>query len=156
MITPNDIIDRLEEEVNRVLPGQTVYKNLTPTNFERPSVEIECEGATVEVVNGGCARFRFQMLLRSFVTVDERHFSQFQALYQNMMLLLGIFVPAFLKVKDRALHLAGTPSGAVNLDYAEVKAHLTLTLSADEFRAAVQYPLMQEFYENIEIKEETL
>ena len=43
MVTPNDILDALEALVEEKFPGEPVYRERTPSGFQRPSTLIILE-----------------------------------------------------------------------------------------------------------------
>ena len=49
MITPQDIMERLKELAEEAFPGEPVYLDLTPSDFERPSTLIALEDFEGEV-----------------------------------------------------------------------------------------------------------
>ena len=161
MVTPNDIMDELEALVEKKFPGEAIYRNLAPQGFERPSTLIvldQCEGDA----NFGTSvlELRPQFTLTTFVPVDEYHHSHLAELHRRQMVLTGLFMPGYIRVKDpsdpkgkgrapkvTALKLAG------GYDYDTVTVTFSLTLSRADFLEAETAPMMEHFDFNTTAKE---
>ena len=46
MITNNDILDAIAAMVEQAFPGEPVYRDFAPSDFERPSSLVELSGGT--------------------------------------------------------------------------------------------------------------
>ena len=145
MITPNDIMDALEALVKEKFPGEDVHQDLCPQGFTRPCTLIVQDECTCNV-GFGTAIIEFAPIftLTTFVPTDEYHQSHLAELHQRQMILTGLFLPGYIKVKDRApkvssLKLAG------GYDYDTVTVALSYTLLRSEFEEAVSAPLMEHF-----------
>lgn len=161
MITPNDIMDALEALVEEKFPGEALYRNLAPQGFERPSnllVLDQCEGELG--FSPGVVELRPQFTLTTFVPVDEYHHSHLAELHRRQMVLTGMFLPGYIRVKDpadpkgkgrapkvTALKLAG------GYDYDTVTVTFSLTLNRADFLAAESAPMMEYFDFNTTAKE---
>ena len=53
MITPNEITAAVAGAVETLFPGEPVYVDLTPRNFDRPSDLVELTGIAVGAVSPG-------------------------------------------------------------------------------------------------------
>ena len=98
--------------------------------------------------------------LTTFVEVDEYHHSHLRALHRRQMVLTGLFMPGYIRVKDPAdpkgkgrapkvtgLKLAG------GYDYDTVTVTFSLTLSRADFMEAETAPMMEHFNFNTTAKE---
>ena len=158
MITPNDILDELKELVREKFPGEEVYLNLAPTDFKRPSTLIELEGCKGSV-GYGCSVIELRPVVRltTFVPVDEYHHSHLKALHLRQMALLGLFLPGYIRVGDRAVKVAMEEAeDRIVLDggwdFDTVTVPLVYTLDRSDFEEIRQLPLMEELHTRLEVK----
>jgi len=123
----NDCMNALELEILRIFPGATIYRNVMPKNFQRPSFYVEmvkfsmvpAEGTPCAVCRSG--KFR----LVAFEAIDDYHNSQVDDLDDKLDRLAGIFAPGFLPVEDRAIHAGITDGQILSTDAAELTVELT-------------------------------
>lgn len=143
MITNNDIADAVAALVAEKFPGEPVYRNYTPTGFQRPSNLVEISGGKI-YPNFGCGtvELRPQITLTTFVEVDPYHQQDDQELTRRQMTLLGLFLPGYVKVKDRAPHVLDEGEMENGLDFAAVTVTLSYTLGRQEFMEIQQAPDM--------------
>ena len=152
-VTPNDILERLKELVQDKFPGEDVHLNLCPERFTRPCTLIEQTGCTGNV-GFGCqtVELRPTVRLTTFVEVDEYHHSHLADLHLRQMILLGLFLPGFIKVKDRAVKvgLGDQADELIQLDggwdYDTVTVPLVYTLDRGDFEDIPQLPDMGELH----------
>lgn len=133
MLTPNDIGDRLEELVKERFSGEPVYREMIPSDFERPSTFLELEGCGTEVNFGTqIVTLRPLLALTTFVEVDEYYHSHLKEIHRRQFLLLGLLLPGFLKIGDRApkVKQLAAESGC---DFGTVRARFEYTLDRREF-----------------------
>lgn len=154
ILTPNDILDQLKKLVQEKFPGEDVHLNLCPQGFSRPCTLIELDGCPGSV-GYGCqtVELRPTVRLTTFVEVDEYHHSHLAELHLRQMVLLGLFLPGYIKVKDRAVKVApGDQSDELirlegGLDFDTVTVPLTYTLDRSEFEnISTQPPMMGELH----------
>ena len=143
MITNNDIADAVAALVAEKFPGEPVYRDYTPTGFQRPSTLVEVSGGKI-YPNFGCGtvELRPQITLTTFTEVDPYHQQDDQKLTRRQMTLLGLFLPGYVKVKDRAPHVLDEGEMENGLDYAAVTVTLSYTLDRQEFMELEQAPDM--------------
>ena len=160
MVTPNDILDALEALVREKFPEEEVYRERVPSGFQRPSTLIILEPFEGDANFGtGVVELRPVFTLTTFVEVDEYHHSHLRALHQRQMVLTGLFMPGYIRVKDPAdpkgkgrapkvtgLKLAG------GYDYDTVTVTFSLTLSRADFMEAETAPMMEHFNFNTTAK----
>ena len=94
--------------------------------------------------NFGCGtvEIRPQLTLTTFVAVDPYHQQDDQELTRRQMILLGLFLPGYVKVKDRAPHVLDEGEMENGLDFAAVTVTLSYTLGRQEFMEIQQPPDM--------------
>lgn len=147
MITNNDIADAIAALARRAFPGEPVYRDYTPTGFQRPSTLIEISGGKF-YPNFGCGQveLRPQFTLTTFVEVDPYHQQDDMELTRRQMVLLGLFLPGYVKVKDRAPHVLDEGEMGNGLDFASLTVTLSYNLSRQEFMEIQQLPEMLELH----------
>ncbi|MBR2366529.1 MAG: hypothetical protein IKM36_07740 [Oscillospiraceae bacterium] len=122
-----DVLDALEREVSARWPACTIYRNVMPKNFARPSFYVELVEFTMKPEAGTPASVsrngKFRIV--AFETVDEYHNSQVSDLDTKLDKLAGIFAQGWLAVCDRAPHAAIEKGQILSTDAAE----LTISLS---------------------------
>lgn len=142
MITPNEITTAVSGAMEALFPGEPVYENLVPRNFERPSNLVELTGIALGEVSPGGVELLYNYRITDFVEVDERHNSQLGVLDLRTMLLVGMIAKGYLQVKDRALKVRSCATSH-NLDYTETAVRLSLRYGRDEISPAAVVPLME-------------
>lgn len=120
--------------MEKAFPGEKLYRDYTPTGFERPSNLVELSGGKF-FPNAACGavELRPKVTLTTFVPVDAYHQQDDQELTRRQMRLLGLFLPGYLKVKDRAAHVLDEGELENGMDFAAVTATLSYTLDRQEF-----------------------
>ena len=143
MITNNDILDAIGLLVAKAFPGEPVYRDYTPAGFQRPSSLLELSGGKF-YPNASCGsvELRPQVTLTTFAEVDPYHQQDDQELTRRQMILLGLFLPGYVKVKDRAPHVLDEGEMENGPDYAAVTVTLSYTLSRQEFMELQRMPDM--------------
>lgn len=147
MITNNDIADAVEALVKKTFPGEPVYRDYTPADFQRPSNLVEISGGKF-YPNFGCGtvEIRPQLTLTTFVKTDPYYQQDDQELTRRQMTLLGLFLPGYVKVKDRAPHVLDEGEMVNGLDFASITVTLSYTLGREEFMELQQLPDMGELH----------
>lgn len=143
MITNNDIADAIAALVEKAFPGEPLYRGYTPAGFQRPSNLLEISGGKI-FPNFGCGmvELRPQVTLTTFTEVDPYHQQDDQELTRRQMTLLGLFLPGYVKVRDRAPHVLDEGEMENGLDFAAVTVTFSYTLSREEFMELQQQPDM--------------
>lgn len=155
MIQVPDITAAIAARVEKAFPGEKVYTDLAPRNFERPSNSVEMVGASMDPLSygPGGVDFLFKYKIATFSKVDEVHASHLPVLAIRAMLLLGAFGSGFIRVKDRAPKVRGAEADTSFFDSAVVTLTLALTMDRAEFTEPELYELMKEFELKINTKE---
>ena len=134
MITNNDIKDAIAALVKGAFPGEPVYLDFTPAGFQRPSNLVEISGGKF-YPNAACGavELRPKFTLTTFVEADQYHQQDTGELTRRQMTLLGLFLPGYIKVKDRAPHVLDEGEMESGLDFAAVTVTLSYILDRSEF-----------------------
>ena len=151
ILAPADIGDKLEELIHGLFPGETTYRELVESDFDRPSnliVQEECKG----IVGYGCNNVELQPVftVTTYVPVDEYHNSHLNALHERQMRLLGLLMPGYIRVKDRAAKVIGVDLGG-GYDFDTVTVKFSYVLDRNDFIEIEQRPLMQTLHTNEEV-----
>lgn len=148
MITNNDIADVIAALVKKAFPEEPLYRDYAPTGFQRPSNLLEITGGKF-FPNASCGsvELRPQFTLTTFTKVDPYHQQDNPELTRRQMRLIGLFLPGYIKVKDRAPHVLdeGEMENGLaenGIAFAAVTVTLSYTLSRQEFMELQQLPDM--------------
>lgn len=144
MVTPIDILDALKERIESLFPGESVYTDLVPNNFTRPCSQVILGDYKAEVAFGcSTVELRPTYALTTFVSTDAFHQCDQRVLNQRQMILLGMLLPGYIRVKDRApkvVHIKMTG----DFDSNSVVVTFAYTLSREDFMNLPQLPEMGE------------
>lgn len=143
VITNNDISDAIAALVEQAFPGEPVYRDYTPADFQRPSNLVELSGGKF-YPNFSCGSVEIRPIftLTTFVKVDPYHQQDDLELTRRQMLLLGLFLPGYVKVRDRAPHVLDEGELNNGLDFAGITVTLSYVLDRQEFMEIQQLPDM--------------
>lgn len=143
MITNNDIAGAIGALVEQTFPGEKLYWDFVPTGFERPSNLIQLlDGKAFPNFNCGSVDVRPRFMLSTFVPVDAYNHGDSMELVRRQMVLLGLFLPGYIKVKDRAPHVLDEIMLENDLDAASIIVPFSYVLSREEFMEIQQQPDM--------------
>lgn len=154
MLLPNDIGDAIEERVKALFEGAEFYREMAPDDFTRPSNFLQLENIGTGVNFGaGLVEIRPLFALTTFVEVDEYHHSHLQKIDRRLFLLLGLFLPGYLKAGDRAPHVEQL-SAESGYDFGTVRARFKYSLDRADFEELEDHPQMQSLHLREEINNE--
>lgn len=155
MIQIPEITAAIATQVEKAFPGEKVYTDLAPRDFERPSNMVELAGVSMDPLSYGPSGvdFLFKYKITTFSEVDEVHASHLPVLDLRAMLVLGAFAAGYVRVKDRAPKVRGAEADTSFFDCAVVTLTLALTINRSEFTEPELYELMKEFELKINTKE---
>jgi len=147
MITNNDIADAIAALVEEAFPGEKLYRDFVPTGFERPSNLLQLlDGKAYPNFSCGSVELRPRFMLSTFVPVDAYDHGDAMDLCRRQMILMGLFLPGYIKVKDRAPHVLDKMEFENDLDAASVIVPFSYTLSRQEFMEIQQQPDMGQLH----------
>ena len=155
MIQIPDITAAIAARVSKSFPGEKIYTDLAPRDFERPSNMVELAGIGMDPLSygPGGVDFLFKYKVTTFSQVDEVHASHLPVLDLRAMLVLGAFGSGFIQVKDRAPKVRSAEADTSFFDSAVVTLTLALTMNRADFTEPELYALMKEFELKINTKE---
>ena len=84
--------------------------------------------------------------LTTFTKTDPYHQQDTSELTRRQMLLMGLFLPGYVKVKDRAPHVLDEGKLANGLDFAAVTVTFSYVLGREEFMELQRLPDMGTLY----------
>lgn len=152
MVTQNDVVAAVSAALTERYPDSTVYTNLVPSKFQRPSFLVE--NTDIALVASTVSTVTLQLTVRvvCFVAIDEYHNSQLEVLNVRQLKVLGIFAPLYLKVGDRALKVQQLGGSSGGRDWIDVTAVLAWDVGVVELAEIVEPPLgiMEEINLNME------
>lgn len=134
MITNNGIKDAVAALVEAAFPGEKLYRDFTPSGFERPSNLMKISGGKIYPnFSCGAVELRPQITLTTFAEVDPYHQQNDDELTRRQMTLLGLFLPGYIRVGDRAPHVLDEGEMENGLDFAAITVTLSYILDRSEF-----------------------
>ena len=146
-ISPREIADALQAQIHEVFPDETIYVDLAPQNFDRPSNLLELVKMELDPVSFGMSAItiRYHYKITTFAAVDPVHDSHLPELDLRAMKLLSSFGIGYLRVSNRALKIQSCIADTNSYDAAEVTVVLSLTVDRTELAEFVEEtaPLMQ-------------
>lgn len=148
MLTPKELMDAAELLIAGRFPGETVYRNLTPSGFVRPSWLLELGNVEMTDASFWCVEVKAVLKVTSFVKVDEYHHSHIDSLQERMMAVLELFAVEGLRCGDRVIHLAGS-TGTCEYDYAQA----IVTLRYQDDRPGTKDVTPQAEHVDVKVKE---
>ena len=155
MITPSDIQAAIVERLKEAFPGETVYEDLTPRNFTRPSNMVQLDAITPEQCGRNVIKLLFKYKISTFSEVDDIHNSHLPVLdFRAMMIALAFSGDGYLKVADRAPTVVGCVADTAAYDFAEVTLTLAQTYDRRELAPETVYSVMQDLALRMKKKED--
>lgn len=155
-ILPADITAAVVERVREAFPGETVYTDLVPRDFERPCNMVEPVGLGLDPLSHGLSGvdLLYKIKITTFSTVDEVHSSHLPVLDLRSLLVMGAFAAGYVRVKDRAPKVRSMEADTSFFDCAAVTLTLALTLDRADFVGPELYELMQNLEFQVRLKKE--
>ena len=155
MIQIPEITAAIAAQVEKAFPGEKVYTDLAPRDFERPSNMVELAGVSMDPLSYGPSGVDslFKYKITTFSEVDEVHASHLPVLDLRAMLVMGAFGSGFLRVKDRAPKVRSIEADTSFFDCVPVTLTLALTLDRADFVGPELYELMKQLEMKVRVKE---
>jgi len=136
---------KIMDEINRLLvkkyPNHTVYLDLCPKNFDRPSFLIELVTINRRPINSRTIEETVYFTITCFDEVDKYSHSNTVNLLTVQQGVLDIFRQGYIKVDDRNVEVKAS-SGGRNFDEAYVDVQVEYF--EDRSDIAETLPLMKE------------
>lgn len=156
MIQIADITAVIEEKMKETFPGEPVYTDLVPRDFQRPCNMVELTGVGLDPLMYGLSGvdMLYQYQITTLSTVDEVHASHLPVLDLRAMLVLGAFGSGYIRVKDRAPKVRSIEADTSFFDCVPVTLTLALTLDRADFVGPELYELMQNLEMQVRVKKE--
>lgn len=120
-VTINAIAASLRNALEQRFPGEPVYIDELPQDFQRPSFTLECQKTELTDACAGLVQRTATLLITCFVAVDAYGDSSREALNARQDAVMDIAGQGFLQVGDRAIRVQ-TGRGRGSPDCAEVQA----------------------------------
>lgn len=155
-IVPADITEVIVERIQKSFPGETVYTDLVPRDFERPCNMVELVGLSLDPLSYGLSGvdLLYKYKITTFSTVDEVHASHLPVLDLRTLLVMGVFAAGYVKVKDRAPKVRSIEADTSFFDCVPVLLTLALTLDRADFVGPELHELMENLEMQVRVKKE--
>lgn len=139
MISNNDVADAIAARIEETFAGETLYRAYKPSDFDRPSNLLEQVGGEMDA-NYACNQVEFSPVYRitTFAPIDAYRQSDPTVLTARQYTLAGIFLPGYLRVRDRAVKLLDPIKMASGLDFAELTVTLRYVVDRRELMDLVE------------------
>lgn len=102
-----DLMEAVEEELNRLYPGEPVYWDYLPKGFKRPCFTLECPRTAGTDMNAALVQREADILVTCMASADAYGDSSRKELTSRQSTVLDLFAQGFLRVKDRAVKVKG-------------------------------------------------
>lgn len=123
-MTTNEVLNAVEARVQAAYPGERIYRDLLPDQFERPSFFLECFRSDTRDVNIGLISVTLTLRITAYGPVDEFHDSSSVVLQDRRDAVEALLQAGALAAGGRCLHPEQV-KGVTELDFAQVTAALT-------------------------------
>lgn len=150
MVTQNDVVAAVSAALTERFPGDTVYTNLVPSRFDRPSFLVENTDIALMASTGSTVTLQITVRVVCFVEVDEYHNSQLETLNVRQLAVMGLFAPLYFPVGDRALKVRQLSGGSGGRDWIDVTVVLDWDEDLAEFMQLPVLPPMEDLNLNLE------
>ena len=153
-ITPEMMTDAVIAHVETALPGDTIYRNVAPIGFKRPSSMVELVGIKLDPLGlgSGAVGLLYQYKITTFCEVDEVHDSHLPTLDLRAMAIMAAFAQGYVKVGNRAPKVTACTAKTEAYDYAEVLLTLSLSVDRSEFCPESIQPVMENLSARVVMK----
>lgn len=145
-VTPEVMMQAVKERVQSAFPGEVVYEDLVPVDFERPSNMVELTAIKLDplALGSGAVSLQYQYKITTFCVVDEVGDSHLPVLDLRAMTVMAAFAQGYVTAGSRAPKVTACSANTGFNDYAEVLLTLTLNVDRSEFCPEAVWPLMEE------------
>lgn len=145
-ITPKMMMDAVCDQIKAAFPGETLYQDLAPFEFKRPSNLVELTAVKLDPLGlgSGAVGLQYQYKITTFCEVDEVHDSHLPTLDLRAMTAMAAFAEGYIRVGDRAPKVTACTAKTEFNDCAEVLLTLSLSVDRSEFRPESILPIMEE------------
>lgn len=147
MMDLTSLMDAVADRVKTCWPGEKVYIDYLPKDFERPSFALELQKEEWNDANLVLVRRTVTILLTGFVATDAYGDSSREALNERMEAACGLFARGYLQVGDRAIQVQ-TIRGMGSPDLMEVTLVFTW-MDGRPTDSSSGAPLMENYELNI-------
>jgi len=149
MVTENDIIKAINERLAEKYPDRTVYINLLPKDFQRPSYLIELLDSAMSDVNRTTVARKVEIAITGFVKIGGHYQSDVETLSETQSGVMSIFSCGYLSVRDRCIPITLVKGGN---DFTECYVEITFDYFDDRPVDAGELPLIETIQTNITLE----
>jgi hypothetical protein len=138
MLSIMEILGGVKAALEELAPGETVYLNLTPSEFERPSFLVEGGPVKAGELGGAMTDYTVAVKVTCFVAVDAYYNSHVEDLMDRMCSVMSLFGEGYFQIGERYPHVTAL-EGDYQFDYAEIKVTLNFQ---EPWPEGAAWPLM--------------
>lgn len=120
MLSIMDILGGVKAALEELAPGEAVYLNLTPSEFERPAFLVEGGPVKSGELGGAMTDYTVAVKVTCFAEVDPYYNSHVEELMERMCSVMSLFGEGYFQVGERYPHVTAL-EGDYQFDFAEVK-----------------------------------
>lgn len=154
MITPTDIQSVIIDRLKDTFPGETVYEDLTPRDFTRPSNMVQLDAISSEQSGRNIIKLLYKFKITTFAEVDEIHNSHLAVLdFRSMMIVAAFAGEGYIRVADRAPAIVSCTADTTSYDFAEVVLAVSLTYDRSDFSPEESFRVMEDLALKTKTKE---
>lgn len=135
----NTVIRAVKARLEEQWPGETVYEDLLPNGFTRPSFLVEFVSLTERDVNAALIRRETSIRITCYTETDAYYDSVRAELNERLNRCIGLFSRGSFAAGDRYLHV-GSAAGTTEADYAQATILLYWVDGRPDNRAAEEPP----------------
>ena len=146
----NDIITAVNGLIVKKYPDDTVYINLLPQDFDRPSFFIELIDDERVDVNRNTVEVTVDLSVTCYIDVDGHYNSDIESLIERLDSVSDMFTCGYLTVGDRYLAVT-TERG--DIDFTESYIGVQLNYFDDRPIQGEELPLIEAVKPNFELEE---
>lgn len=134
MLTPGAFVNAIKAELETAAGEVPVHTQPVNTGFARPCFAVEYKGIEKSAqAAGDTVELRMTFLVSAILEKDAYSNADFMALYAMEAVILGVFLPGYLKVGGRAPKVADLKTSHGG-DYTTVSVVFSYMVNVEEFR----------------------
>jgi len=146
----NIVMDAINQLIAEKFPTDTVYVNLIPRDFKRPSTLIELDTWDPRPAGKSLLDVTAAFALTCYMDVDGHYNTDTQRLIQRQYEVMDLFAKGYMKVTDRNLEVVAAPGG---MSFADCFIDLRFNYFDDRPDVAEVPPLMETIEANMTMEE---
>jgi len=147
MITEKDILTGINSLLVAAYPQSTVYLNLCPDSFVRPSFLLEHAKTTCQDINKNTVALTVNCNISCFLELNEDYAAAAEALMARQEGVISLFSSGYMEINTRSLKVK---ANAGSLDPGVAYVELQLEYYDDRWAEVDDKPLMATVNTNLQ------